>query len=68
MVSSIAFGVGRGGNDNHQVKDGKNFKGHGYSQRANRIPDTPAFPSVILRPGERYLRRARYRFAATPPG
>ncbi|MBE7216933.1 MAG: galactose mutarotase [Caulobacteraceae bacterium] len=30
--------------------------------------NTPAFPSVILRPGERYLRRARYRFLAGAPG
>ena len=27
MVSSIAFGVGRGGNDNHQVKDRKSLQG-----------------------------------------
>ena len=30
--------------------------------------NTPAFPSVILRPGERYLRRARYRFVAGERG
>ena len=30
--------------------------------------NTPAFPSVILRPGEAYRRQARYRFAATAPG
>lgn len=30
--------------------------------------DTPAFPPVILRPGERYRRSALYRFAAGEPG